>query len=40
MKWIGLRGYWGPRLVNEIWNMNEIFITENGVSCKDWLTSV
>jgi beta-glucosidase len=30
--------YWGPRLVNEIWNMNEIFITENGASCKDRLT--
>ncbi len=30
--------YWGPRLVNELWGVDEIYITENGASCKDRLT--
>ncbi len=30
--------YWGPRLVREVWNPAEIYITENGASCDDKLT--
>ena len=27
--------YWGPRLVHEQWNVNEMYITENGASSSD-----
>jgi beta-glucosidase len=30
--------YWGPKLVHELWNMKELYITENGASSKDVLT--
>ena len=30
--------YWGPKLVNEVWKVKEIYITENGASSKDELT--
>jgi beta-glucosidase len=30
--------YWGPKLVNELWNPKAIFITENGCSSDDKLT--
>jgi beta-glucosidase len=31
--------YWGPRLVNEVWHAKAIYITENGCSSDDVLTS-
>lgn len=27
--------YWGPRLVKEIWDVNEVYITENGCAAAD-----
>ena len=30
--------YWGPKLTSEIWNVKEIYITENGASSTDVLT--
>ncbi len=30
--------YWGPKLAAEIWNIKEIYITENGASSSDVLT--
>jgi len=27
--------YWGPKLVSEVWNVKEIYITENGASSAD-----
>jgi beta-glucosidase len=30
--------YWGPKLAAEIWNIKEIYITENGASSTDVLT--
>ena len=27
--------YWGPKLVNDLWNVKEIYITENGASSAD-----
>jgi beta-glucosidase len=30
--------YWGPKLAAEIWNIKEIYITENGTSSTDVLT--
>ena len=30
--------YWGPRLAAQIWNIKEIYITENGASSADVLT--
>jgi beta-glucosidase len=30
--------YWGPRHVSQIWNVKEIYITENGCSSADVLT--
>ena len=30
--------YWGPRLVHELWNVKEMYITENGASSTDTLT--
>jgi beta-glucosidase len=27
--------YWGPKLVHELWNVKELYITENGASSKD-----
>ena len=33
---IGPEGlYWGPKLVNDLWNVKEIYITENGCSSSD-----
>jgi len=31
--------YWAPRLVSEVWNVKEIYITENGASSSDKLTT-
>jgi beta-glucosidase len=31
--------YWGPRLVQEVWNPRAIFITENGCSAADQMTA-
>jgi beta-glucosidase len=31
--------YWGPRQVAQIWNIREIYITENGTSSTDVLTA-
>lgn len=30
--------YWAPRLVSQVWNVKEIYITENGTSSSDALT--
>jgi beta-glucosidase len=30
--------YWGPKLATEVWNVKEIYITENGASSADVLT--
>ena len=30
--------YWGPKLATEVWNIKEIYITENGASSADVLT--
>jgi beta-glucosidase len=30
--------YWGPKLVAQVWNVKEIYITENGASSSDVLT--
>ena len=30
--------YWGPKLAAQIWNIKEIYITENGASSTDVLT--
>jgi len=30
--------YWGPKLTAQLWNVKEIYITENGASSKDVLT--
>jgi beta-glucosidase len=30
--------YWGPKLTSELWNVKEIYITENGASSTDVLT--
>ena len=30
--------YWGPRHLHDIWNVKEIYITENGCACDDKLT--
>ena len=27
--------YWGPRLLHSIWNVKEIYITENGCAAAD-----
>jgi beta-glucosidase len=36
---IGPEGlYWSPKLVSKLWNVKEIFITENGASSTDTLT--
>jgi beta-glucosidase len=36
---IGPEGlYWSPKLVTELWNPKEIYITENGCSSSDVLT--
>lgn len=38
--YIGPEGlYWAPRHLAEIWNVNDIYITENGCSSSDVLTS-
>ena len=29
--------YWAPKLISEIWDINDIYITENGASCDDVL---
>ncbi len=29
--------YWGPKLVHDVWNVNEMYITENGASSTDTL---
>ncbi len=29
--------YWAPRLIHEVWNVNEMYITENGCSSTDTL---
>ena len=31
--------YWAPRLVNDLWNVKEIFITENGCSSSDGVSA-
>ncbi len=31
--------YWGPKLVHELWNVNEMYITENGASSSDTVAS-
>jgi beta-glucosidase len=31
--------YWGPKLVHDLWNVKELYITENGASSKDMLAS-
>ena len=30
--------YWGPKLANDLWNLKEIYITENGCSSDDQVT--
>ncbi len=36
---VGPQGlYWGPKFIAEIWNVKEIYITENGASSTDKLT--
>ncbi len=31
--------YWAPRLIHEVWNVNEMYITENGCSSSDTLAA-
>jgi beta-glucosidase len=31
--------YWTPRLISELWNVKEIYITENGCACNDRLNA-
>lgn len=31
--------YWGPKLVSGIWGVRSLYITENGASASDTMTS-